>query len=173
MRLIVQVACFVDRWLERAMLVALCTTLVVALSYAAFVRYFVPIPFFTAFTAKAEEIAIFAFTGLLYVGAALATRERGHFRVYAHFLLLPKAWQRWAYIPGDIVWLTFNVFVIWQGAILVKSAVDNPEASLSLQIPMQYIYAIIPLSFLLMSVRLVQSYFRKERQSTETPMTQL
>lgn len=172
MKLVNEVLRFIDRWVERSMLVVLCATLVIALSYSAFVRYFVPIPFFTVFTHKAEEIAIFAFIGLVYVGAALATRERGHFRVYAHFLLLPRTWQRWAYIPGDIVWLAFNVFVIWQGAILVKSAVDNPEASLSLQVPMQYIYAIIPVSFLLMSIRLVQTYFRKEGEDVDTPATQ-
>lgn len=174
MRLFLAPIRFLDAWLEQIVIGVLCTVLVVTLTYSAFVRYFVPIPFFTSFTHNAEELAVFSFIWLLYWGSVLATKEGAHFRVYAQFALLPKAWRRWQFLPGDIIWLVFNLFVVWQGTLLVESALEHPEYSLSLQIPMEYIYAIIPLAFLLTCFRLVQSYLRRRPPEGPTvPLSQL
>jgi TRAP-type C4-dicarboxylate transport system permease small subunit len=158
-----------DRWLEPTVLVLLGSVLVLSLTYTTIVRYFAPLPALTALSHRAEELAIFTFVWLLYWGSVLATREGGHFRVTAHFALLPKRLQRWQHVPGDIVWLAFNGVVIWQGMKLVQSALDNPERSLALNIPMQYVYVIIPLAFLLTCVRLIQSYLSGARGASRAP----
>lgn len=151
---------YLDLYLEQAMIVGLISVLVLSLTYSAFIRYFVTLPFFTSLTHKAEELAIFAFIWLLYWGACLATKENAHFRIFAHFSLLPKSWRRWQFLPGDLIWLGFNVFVVWQGWILTRSAIDNPEYSLSLEIPMAIVYSAIPLTFLVTIIRMVQNYLR-------------
>ena len=152
---------FLDRHLERVMMVVLSSVLILCLTYSAFIRYFVTIPFFTSLTHKAEELAIFSFTWLLYWGACLATKENAHFRIHAHFSRLPERWRRWQYLPGDLLWLGFNAFVVWQGWILTQSAIDNPEYSLSLEIHMAIIYSVIPLTFLMTIVRMLQNYWRR------------
>ena len=154
-----QAVCFLDQHLERVMMVVLTSVLVLCLTYSAFVRYFVTMPFFTSLTHKAEELAIFSFTWLLYWGACLATKENAHFRIHAHFSRLPERWRRWQYLPGDLVWLCFNAFVVWQGWLLTRSAIDNPEYSLSLEIHMAIIYGAIPLTFLMTMVRMLQNYW--------------
>ena len=153
---------WLDAWFEQTILVLLCTILVACLSYSAVVRYFVTNPFFTGLSHKAEELAIFAFVFLLYFGSVLATKERSHFRVSAHLDWIKPPLRRWRFVIGDSLWLAFNLFVIWQGVVLVKSAFDRPEPSLALSIPMQWIYLIIPLAFALTCFRLVQSYLRPD-----------
>lgn len=146
---------------EKAMIVLLCSTMVLCLAYSSFVRYFISNHFFTNLTHKAEELAVFCFIWLLYWGAVLATKEKSHFRIDAHLNLLPERLQRWKYLPGDILWACFNVFVVWQGVLLVKSTIDNPESSFSLELPMGIVYSIIPITFLMMTIRLIQGYLPK------------
>ncbi|MDO6564390.1 TRAP transporter small permease [Amphritea sp. 1_MG-2023] len=149
---------FINRWLEKIILVLLCSTMVICLTYSSFVRYFVENHFFTNLTHKAEELAVFCFIWMLYWGAVLATKEKAHFRIDAHLSLLPEKFQRWKYLPGDICWVIFNIFVLWQGIALVESSIEMPEYSLSLEIPMEVIYSIIPVTFFMMTFRLIQSY---------------
>lgn len=151
-------ACFLNNHLEHVMIGSLTSTLVVCLSYSTFVRYFVTAPFFTSLTHKAEELALFAFAWLVYWGACLATKEKAHFRIEAHMSFLPVRWQRWKNLPGDILWVAFNLFIVWQGWLLTRSAIDNPEFSLSLNIHMAVIYSVIPVTFLATTFRLVQHY---------------
>lgn len=157
-----------DRYFEKAMIIACCTILIACLSYSAIVRYFVTHPFFTTMSHHAEELAVFAFVFLLYFGSVLATREGAHFRVSAHLDWIRPPLRRWRFIIGDILWLAFNLFIVWQGTLLVKTAFDRPEPSLSLQIPMQWIYLIIPLAFALTCLRLVQSYLEPEPEQDPT-----
>lgn len=164
---------WLDAWFEQTMLVILCSVLVACLSYSAVVRYFVTHPFFTNLSHSSEELALFAFVFLLYFGSVLATKERAHFRVSAQLDWIKPPLRRWRFVLGDILWLGFNIFIVWQGILLVESAFERPEPSLSLGIPMQWIYLIIPLAFALTAFRLVQSYFRDEPEIDDPMMKQL
>lgn len=149
-----------DDQFEKKILVILTTVLVVALTYTSIVRYFLPFPFFTRFSPKMEELAVFAFVAQLYFGASLATREGGHFRVTAQFLLFPESIRKWCYLPGEILWQCLNVFLIWQGVNLANSAFQTSQMTTALQIPMWIVYAIIPVSFLSTTIRLIQRHIK-------------
>jgi TRAP-type C4-dicarboxylate transport system permease small subunit len=164
---------WLDDWFEQTVLVVLCTILVACLSYSAMVRYFLSHPYLTGLSHKAEELAIFAFVFQLYFGSVLATKERAHFRVSAQLDWIKPPLRRWRFVIGDTLWLGFNLFVIWQGVLLVKSAFDRPEPSLALAIPMQWIYMIIPVAFALTCFRLVQSYMRPEPDNDDPAKRQL
>lgn len=155
-----------DRWFEEVLVALLGVVMVICLSYTAFVRYFTTNPILTSFSHVAEELAVFSFVAMLYFGSVIATRDGRHFRVSAQFMFLPKKWLPWRFVIGDILWLSFNVFMVWQGTELVVQTMQRSEPSLSLGIPMQYIYAIIPVAFALTAFRLIQTYF-KGTQSRE------
>lgn len=138
----------------------LCTIMVSCLSYTAIVRYFLPFQFFTNLSHMAEELAVYSFVWLLYFGSVLATREGSHFRVSAQLALLPKRLQPWRFLVGDLLWLGFCLFAAWQGTRLVLITFQRSEPSMSLGIPMGFVYAIIPLAFALTALRLVQTYIR-------------
>ena len=146
---------FLDNRLEEIIIALLCGSLVVCLTASVAIRYAFPI--FAKASHWAEEISAFSFIWLLYWGASLATRKGKHFRVTAQFGLLPKRLQPYAAIPGNIVWFAFNLVIAKLGWVLVQSSM---EESLSLEIPMKYIYSIIPISFLMITFRLVQHTVR-------------
>ena len=164
---------WLDDWFEQAVIVVLCTILVACLSYSAMVRYFLSHPYLTGLSHKAEELAIFAFVFLLYFGSVLATKERAHFRVSAQLDWLRPPLRRWRFAIGDMLWLGFNLFIVWQGLLLVQSAFERPEPSLALHIPMQWIYLVIPVAFALTCFRLIQSYMRPEPEEDDLSKKQL
>lgn len=164
---------WLDDWFEQTVLVVLGTILVGCLSYSAVVRYFLSHPFLTGLSHKAEELAIFAFVFQLYFGAVLATKERTHFRVSAQLDWIRPPFRRWRFLIGDVLWLGFCLFVVWQGILLVDSAFERPEPSMSLGIPMQWIYMVIPVTFALTCFRLVQTYTRPEPDEDDPMKKQL
>ena len=142
---------FLDNHIEEIVIIILCSGLVVSLVFTVIVRYAVPA--LSMASHWAEEIALFSFIWLLYFGASLATRNGEHFRVTAQFGLLPKKYEKYYLIPGNLIWLAFNIVIIKYGFVLVNASM---EESLSLEIPMKYVYFIIPLSFMFISFRLIQ-----------------
>jgi len=152
------IAMFLDMRFEEIVIIILCSILVLSLTFIVIVRYALPIPILTMASHWAEEIASFSFIWLLYWGASLATKKGGHFRVTAQFGILPKRLKKYAFLPGDIIWIIFNVIIIILGLELYYF---SKEASLSLEIPMKYVYAIIPLSFIFILLRLLQYNYNR------------
>ncbi len=149
---------FLDRRTEEIAIIILGIILVSSLTFAVIVRYAIHHPAFTMASHWVEEIAKYSFIWLLYMGASLATRNGGHFNVTAQFSLLPKAARKYATLPGDMIWLIFNLAIMKLGIDLCRS---SAESSLSLELPMKYVYAIIPISFALIFFRLIQFNYRK------------
>lgn len=137
--------------LEEVLVVMLLGTLVICLTSSIAIRYALPI--FSKASHWAEEISVFSFVWVLYWGASLATLRGSHYRVTFQFMLVPKSLRKYAFIPGNIVLFLFNIFICYLGWILINNSI---EESLSLQIPMKYIYSIIPISFGLITIRLLQ-----------------
>lgn len=148
---------FLDRRLEEIGIIALGLILIFSMTFSIVARYFVHATFFSVASHWMEEVAKYSFIWLLYFGASLATRSGGHFKVTAQFNLLPKRTRKYASLPGDFIWLIFNIFIIKLGIDLCKS---SSEASLSLQLPMKLVYAIIPIGFVLILFRLIQYNYR-------------
>jgi len=151
-------------YFEEIIVVILCSTLVLALTYTVIVRYAFHTPLLSEISHFAEETASFAFVWLLYFGAILATKNGQHFSITVQFNLLPKKFQRYAFLPGYFVWMLFNLVIIKLGMELVKF---SPEESMALEIPMKYVYFIIPLSFALITLRLIQHTYRTMRSNDE------
>ncbi len=149
---------FLDKRLEEIGIVVLGLILISSMTFSIIARYFVHTTFFSVASHWMEEVAKYSFIWLLYFGASLATRSGGHFKVTAQFKLLPKPGQKYAALPGDLIWLVFNVFIIKLGIDLCRS---SAEASLSLQLPMKLVYAIIPVGFTLILFRLIQFNYRQ------------
>jgi len=155
---------FLDDKFEEIVVVILCTTLVLSLTYTVIVRYAFHTPLLSMISHWAEEIASFAFVWLLYFGAILATKRGQHFSITAQFKLLPKKYQRYAFLPGYFAWMLFNLVIIRFGMQLVNF---SAEESLALEIPMKFIYFIIPFSFALITFRLVQHAYRTMRSNSD------
>jgi C4-dicarboxylate transporter DctQ subunit len=107
-----------------------------------------------------EEMSRFAFVWVIYLGASMAAMERSHIRVTVPQLLLPSQYRHYATMFADFIWLVFNLFFAYQGVLQVKHMLTFTFTSPALQWNTAFVYAIIPIGFLLMSFRIVQGYWR-------------
>lgn len=110
--------------------------------------------------AWSDEAALYCMVWVTYFGAALAVRERAHIRMLSIILLPPRRFSYALVVLSDLIWVAFNVLMVWQGVLLVESFWRQPTISAALGINQKWPYMIIPLGFGLMTVRIVHVYYR-------------
>lgn len=114
--------------------------------------------------AWAEEISRFTFVWAVYMGVSMAARKNEHIRVVAHLtLLFPKSISNKIIFVSDIITLTFSMILTVFGVRVLFSMVEFPFIAPVTGISMVWIYTIIPVAFLALSIRTIQIFFLKER----------
>lgn len=108
-----------------------------------------------------EELARFSFVWFVFFGAVVAARLAAHNRVTFQFKKFSKKTQN--YIEGfaDLIWLIFNLVMIYKSAFLIKSMMQFTYTSPTLGWNMAYVYLIFPIAFTLMSIRIIQVNYLK------------
>ena len=105
-----------------------------------------------------EELSRFCFIWAVYVAASLAVKRAAHVRISAQFLLAPLKARLFFRVLADAAWLGFNIFFVALSSEIVADAFAFPEVSPTLGWTKAYIELIIPVSFVIMSWRLVETY---------------
>jgi C4-dicarboxylate transporter DctQ subunit len=149
---------FLERDFERVLSVFFLCTMVCLLSAVVFFRFVLQ-----QGLSFAEEIERMAFVWFVYMGAAYAAREGIQIRVVAHLGLLSARARRLLMLVADIIWVWFNCIIIREGILLVHSMIIYPYESPALGWQMAYVYTIVPISFALMSIRVIQHIVRNFR----------
>ncbi|MBW2305376.1 MAG: TRAP transporter small permease [Deltaproteobacteria bacterium] len=139
----------------------LMVVLVVCLGLQVFFRYVLE-----AALTWSEELSRFAFIWVIYVGASMAAKDRQHIRVTAQTHLLPRHWRPYQWLLADVVWGVFNILFAIQGIRLVKHMIRFPLISPSLEWSAYWIYAIIPVGFILMTFRIINGHYKAFRKGT-------
>lgn len=103
-----------------------------------------------------EEISRFAFVWFVFFGAAYAARLAAHNRVMIQFKLFPKIVQDCAIIVTDLIWIGFNLIMIKKSTEIIGDLTEFPYMSPALDWSMAYVYWIFPISFGLMTIRIIQ-----------------
>ena len=103
-----------------------------------------------------EEISRFAFVWFVFFGAAYAARLSAHNRVTIQFKLFPSIVQDVAIILTDIIWIAFNLILIKKSIEIIHDLTEFPYMSPALDWSMAYVYWIFPISFGLMTIRIIQ-----------------
>lgn len=107
-----------------------------------------------------EEISRFAFIFFVYISASLAVFRATHIKVDVVLGLLPPHIRSKVVFAGNIIQICFFLTAAYAGMSLIIDMVEFPVYSPSLLLPLYYIYAVIPLAYFLMAVRLVQRMMR-------------
>ncbi len=110
-----------------------------------------------------EELSRFMFLYLVYFAASLVALRGGHIRVTAHLKFLPRSYQLVARAVSDVLWIGFNLVVLWQSTKLVMSMASQPMRSGAMLIDMRFVYIALPLSFALITFRILQRWVRYYR----------
>ncbi len=116
--------------------------------------------FFNSGISSQEELSRMLYVVVVYLGASYGMRSQDHIRVVAGFNLLPAYLQKVLRVITDMIWLFFNIAIIVYALKIHRAMVQFPGYSAVLQIPMHYVFFIVPVGFFLMSLRLIQDYVK-------------
>ena len=108
-----------------------------------------------------EELARFSFVWFVFFGASFAARLAAHNRVTFQFKWFSKKTANYIEAFADLIWILFNVVIIYKSVFLIRSMLQYPYISPTLGWSMAYVYMIFPLSFSVMTVRIVQVNYLK------------
>ncbi len=110
-----------------------------------------------------EELSRFGFILLVYISASLAVTEDRHVRVEAIDMILKGNAKIYMRIFTEIIWLIVGLIVVVTGFQVAADALAVGQTSPALLLPMGYVYLIIPVTFLMMSIRVIQKIVERVR----------
>jgi len=104
-----------------------------------------------------EEVGRHIFVWLTFLGAALAVRTKGHVALDMLVNHLPRKLQVAVLGLGHLVMMIFAAVLIYAGVYMIT--LGSRQMSAALQIPMKYIYIILPISGVLIIFYLLKSLY--------------
>jgi len=107
-----------------------------------------------------EEISRILYVLVVYLGASYGIKTQDHIRVTFVANLLPPLGQKILRIATDVIWAGFNIAIIIISMNVYEKMQRFFGESAVLRIPLHVIFLIIPVGFALLTVRLIQTYFR-------------
>ncbi len=146
-------------WLDRHLEEAIACTCITAVACFVFLQVILRYGFNVALT-WTEELSGIAMVWAVYMGAALAVRERFHIRIMAGVVALPRPLALALVVLADAIWLAFNLFMIGVCLDYLRLAWAKPSISPALGINMFWPETIVLIGFVLMTLRLLQIYAR-------------
>ncbi|KAA9023656.1 TRAP transporter small permease [Niallia endozanthoxylica] len=111
-----------------------------------------------------DELSRFLMIALIFLGAAIATRDRSHITVSIFEDLWPAA-AKWLRPIQDIVMFAYSVIVLIYGLDALE--VVQAQISPNLRISMGIIYSVFPITAILMMVHIVAKIRKKEAGSKQ------
>ncbi|MBZ4645296.1 MAG: hypothetical protein PWR27_198 [Petroclostridium sp.] len=106
-----------------------------------------------------EELAIFLFIWLTFIGGEIVLRNGGHIAVDALLNTLKGIPKLVLSIFIDVVIIVFACIVLASGIELTISTVNQPSAALN--VSMSWVYAAIPVSMTMMIINTFYSFITK------------
>ncbi len=108
-----------------------------------------------------EEISRIFYVIVVYLGASYGIRSQDHIRITVLLEVLPEKGRKILGIITDIIWGAFNIAIVVISMDLYQHMRSFFGKSAVLEIPLHFIFLTIPLGFLLLTFRMIQTYFRK------------
>lgn len=103
-----------------------------------------------------EELSRYIFIWQTWLGASIALKYKQHIRVEILVNLLKKN-KKILEILVNLVWITFSIFLLYAGSLLCKSMIARNVLSSGMRIPLVFIYSCLPISSLIILIRLIDS----------------
>lgn len=117
----------------------------------------------------AEESVRYAIIWMVFIGSSVAFREEAHISIDAVHHWLSSRWRRAMLIVVNLGSLLLAALLIRYGSELVQMMQRFGQTSSAMEVPMYWVYAVIPGSALLMAYRILQSLARLVRPTAAVP----
>ncbi|WP_294608879.1 TRAP transporter small permease [Roseovarius sp.] len=110
-----------------------------------------------------EEIVRYSFIYLVWIGAAIAVKDRAHIRIDVLLHYLGPRMKALIYIFGDLVMFGVAVIALYWSLETVHVSAKFGSVSHGLRVSMVWFLMAVPVGFALMILRLIQSFLRDLR----------
>ncbi len=109
-----------------------------------------------------EEFLRFSFLAMVYFASALGAKYGAHFQVNFFIKKMPEKIRAISSVVQFLIWISFNLIVIYTSLEYVFGRLSKyPQISDMLRIDMRLIFLIIPIAFILQTVRLTQDFTKR------------
>lgn len=107
----------------------------------------------------AEEVARYGIAWVTFIGASICVYKGAHIGVDAITMLLPENGKKILSILVQLLAIAFTIIFIQQSINITLRVIDTGQVSSTLELPMSYVYASMPVGGTLMLVRYIQELF--------------
>lgn len=145
----------IDQNGERYLTLPLYTLVVITIFFEVFRRFALSYS-----SIWSEEIARYAFIYITWIGAAAAIKERAHIRIDVILPLLPNKWKTVVFIFGDLITLALACIALFWSMEPVLNSIHFGSVTHGLRISQAWFLSAVPLGFLMIVWRLLQSLKR-------------
>ena len=102
-----------------------------------------------------EELSRYIFIWQIWLGTSIAIKEDKHINVELIYELIKSEKVKKAIsIIGMLIWLVFSIFLVQAGTKLALSMLKRNALSSGMRIPLYIIYSVLPVSSLIVIIRL-------------------
>ena len=144
----------IDENFEKVILSILVLAIVLVMLLQILCRYF-----FNNSLIWSEEFCRYCYIYFMFIGTALAVRERSELRVDAVASLLPKKARQVLNVMVDIVVFLMLVYLSYWSIPMVQSMYHQGGHSPALKLPVFIVYMSVPVGFFLSAFRYLQKFF--------------
>ncbi|MDO4581289.1 MAG: TRAP transporter small permease [Bacillota bacterium] len=116
-----------------------------------------------------EELSRYIFVWLVWLGASMTTRKKGHIRVEFIFNIFGGKYRVFFEILTAVIWCGFCIFLAAISSQLVIKAYNINNVSTAMQLPMYISYLAIPVGVGIMSLRLIGQIIEIIKTMGKTP----
>lgn len=112
--------------------------------------------FFNTSLAWSEELSRYIFIWQVWLGSSIAFVDRQHIRVDLIFSIFKsKKSEKIINLVVNIIWLAFNIFLVYIGVKLLQSMSARNALSSGMRLPLVYVYSALPVSSFILSIRIL------------------
>ena len=112
-----------------------------------------------------EELARYLFIWLIYMGISYGAKIMKHIKIEAALGLFPKKMRPYVVLLGDVLFLSFSVFIAYTAFTVVQKQLALGQTSPAMQMPMWIIYAAPMVGFTLTSIRQIQTIVYRVKEN--------
>lgn len=124
--------------------------------------------FFNASLTWSEELSRYLFIWQTWLGVSIAYKYNEHIKVELIYdLFKSKVAHKVIKLVVDLIWLAFNAYLVYLGVQLLGSMTSRNALSSGMRLPLVYVYAALPVSSFLVSIRIFFDLIDQFKSSEE------
>jgi TRAP-type C4-dicarboxylate transport system permease small subunit len=108
-----------------------------------------------------EELARYMFIAMVYSAISLGVVRHRHVRVEIIDIFLPEKYKKYFFTFTDTVTCLFFLLIGYHSIEVMRDFLNMKQTTAALQLPLGWVYAIVPVGFFLAAFRFVQTIYRR------------